>query len=54
MQERTGLTAPTVTTMLRVLEEEGVVREVTGKQRNRVFVYDRYVRILEEGTTATS
>jgi len=54
MQERTGLTGPTVTTMLKVLEKEGVVREVTGKQRNRVFVYDSYVRILDEGTTSAS
>ena len=54
MQERTGLTGPTVTTMLKALEKEGIVREITGKQRNRVFVYDRYVRILDEGTTSPS
>lgn len=38
--------------MLKALEKEGIVREVTGKQRNRVFVYDRYVQILNEGTTS--
>jgi Fic family protein len=51
-QEGTGSTAPTVAAMLKALEKEGIVREVTGKQRNRIFVYERYVQILNEGTTS--
>jgi len=27
-----------------------IVCELTGKARNRVYVYDRYVSILSEGT----
>jgi hypothetical protein len=27
-----------------------VAREFTGKRRNRLFVYDRYLKILNEGT----
>ena len=27
-----------------------VVREITGRKRNRVFSYEGYVRILSEGT----
>ncbi len=36
--------------MVRILTELGIVREVTGRSRDRVFVYDEYVRILSEGT----
>jgi hypothetical protein len=28
----------------------GLVRELTGYRRNRVFAYDRYLAILGEGT----
>ena len=27
----------------------GVVREITGRQRNRLYAYDRYLAILSEG-----
>lgn len=45
-----GLTPPTVAKALASLEGFGVVREVTGRRRNRVFAYDRYLAILAEGT----
>jgi hypothetical protein len=28
----------------------GIVKELTGGRRNRVFAYDRYLAILNEGT----
>ena len=28
----------------------GIARELTGRRRNRLFVYDRYLAILSEGT----
>lgn len=28
----------------------GIARELTGQRRNRVFTYDRYLSILNEGT----
>ena len=28
----------------------GIARELTGKRRNRLFLYDRYLAILNEGT----
>ena len=28
----------------------GIARETTGKRRDRLFVYDRYLSILREGT----
>lgn len=48
--KRTKLTAPVIGRVLAALEKIGVVREITGRQRNRVFSYAGYVRILSEGT----
>ena len=48
--KRTRLTVPTITTAMRLLERVGVAKEQTGKKRNRVFWYDDYARILNEGT----
>lgn len=50
-KERTGLSVPTVTAVMKSLVTAGIVRELTGKRRNRVFGYDRYLEILNEGTT---
>ena len=48
-RKRTGLAFPTVSAAMRLLETTGVVREITGFSRNRVYVYDEYLRILNEG-----
>jgi Fic family protein len=48
--ERTGLSAPTVNATLADLERLGIVEEVTGRRRGRVFGYRRYLAILNEGT----
>ena len=48
------LTAPTVRSAITSLEDLGIVREITGKQRDRVYVYDRYVQILDEGSEPIS
>jgi cell filamentation protein, protein adenylyltransferase len=50
LQVHTGLAAPTVNTCLGHLQELGIVREVTGQKRNRIYMYDEYVGILNEGT----
>lgn len=50
-KDRTGLSVPTVTAVMKSLERAGIVRELTGKQRYRVFGYERYLEILNEGTT---
>jgi len=47
---RTGLTFATAAKGMRILEELGIAREITGKKRNRIFAYDRYLAILSEGT----
>lgn len=48
--ERTGLSAPTVNAALADLLRLGIVEEVTGRRRGRVFAYRRYLAILSEGT----
>jgi Fic family protein len=48
--ERTGLSAPTINAALADLERLGIVEEVTGRRRGRVFGYRRYLAILSEGT----
>jgi len=45
-----GLTVPTVTTALQHLMELGIVKEITGNQRNRVFSYTKYLAIVSAGT----
>ncbi len=45
-----GISAPTVAKSLEHLRRLGIVREMTGRQRHRVFVYEPYLAILNEGT----
>lgn len=46
----TGLAPGTVNTALETLTRMGIVREVTGRLRNRLFCYERYLSVLSEGT----
>lgn len=48
--QQTGLSAPTVNAALADLEKMGIVEEITGRKRGRVFSYQRYLAILSEGT----
>jgi Fic family protein len=48
--QRTGLSFPTATKGIARLMHLGIVKELTGGRRNRVFSYDRYLAILNEGT----
>lgn len=45
-----GLTEPPVYGAINRLEEAGILREVTGRQRGKLYVYDEYLAILNEGT----
>jgi Fic family protein len=45
-----NLSEPTVTSSLRHMQSLGIVRELTGNQRHRRFVYDQYLALLSEGT----
>jgi DNA-binding IclR family transcriptional regulator len=50
LTERTGASYPTVARAVEALENLGIVREITGRKRERVFAYMRYLDILNEGT----
>ncbi len=41
---------PTVTAAMKHLQTLGIVVEVTGKQRGRIFVYQRYMDVVSQGT----
>jgi len=45
-----GISAPTVAKSLARMQNLGMLREITGRQRHRLFVYDAYLAILSEGT----
>ena len=47
---KTGISLPSVLKSLSSLETLGIVREMTGRKRSRVFSYAGYVKILSEGT----
>ncbi|MFC4524791.1 Fic family protein [Cupriavidus pinatubonensis] len=49
-QQKTGLSAPTVNKAFESLEKLEIVKEVTGKQRGRVFAYSEFLSILDSGT----
>lgn len=49
-----SLTAPTARSAVESLVHLGIVREITGKQRDRIYIYDQYVKILDEGTEPLS
>ena len=48
--EFTDLWATSATTAIKHLEKIGIVKEVTGSKRNRLYRYIKYVDLLNEGT----
>jgi Fic family protein len=48
------LTDPPVYNAISRLEKAGILREVTGRQRGKIYVYDQYLSLLNEGTEPLS
>jgi Fic family protein len=46
---KTAMSFPTVSAAVDHLHRLGILREITGKQRRRLFVNGEYVEILSEG-----
>jgi Fic family protein len=46
LMEMLGISSPTANTLLGELRERGVIREITGKPRNKVYVADGIMEIL--------
>jgi Fic family protein len=49
LQRHTGLAPATIQSGLQKLEKLGVLQELTGKQRNRIYAYGEYLGILNQG-----
>ena len=45
----TGLSFPASASAMDALVELGIAHEITGRPRNRLFAYDRYLSVLNEG-----
>lgn len=45
-----GVSLPTVLRSVDVLQRLGIVKEITGNERHKIFTYHRYLSILQEGT----
>lgn len=50
LANRAGLSFPTASKAVGALQKAGIIREMTGGRRDRVFVYGRYLDVLNEGT----
>jgi Fic family protein len=50
IRDACGLSLPTVLRALGALEELGIVKETTGRERNKIFVYEKYLNILSQET----
>ena len=50
VREHTGLSISAATAAVNALVDLGIVREITGQRRNRLFTYSEYLSILSEGT----
>jgi Fic family protein len=51
LADRSGLSFPTTAKTVQALANRGLVHELTGQRRNRVFAYTGYLRILNEEET---
>lgn len=47
--QSTSMSFPTASKAMQLLVTTGIARELTGQRRNRIFVYDAYLAILNEG-----
>ncbi|ABI55863.1 Fic family protein [Alkalilimnicola ehrlichii MLHE-1] len=49
LASRAGVSFPTASRAVAALERLGILREITGRSRDRIYAYDRYITILNEG-----
>ena len=52
VQRMTGTTYSAANELVGRLEEQGILKEITGRRRNRVFRYEGYVGLFEGASGA--
>jgi Fic family protein len=50
VQGKVSLSFPAVSAGMQLLSRLAVVKEITGKKRDRIFAYSKYLAVLNEGT----
>ncbi|MDE7169420.1 MAG: hypothetical protein K2N67_04415 [Mucispirillum sp.] len=50
VKEKTGLSYNTILSGLECLISKGILKELPNRKRNRVFIYGKFLNILNEGT----
>lgn len=48
--QETGISIPTIAATLTRLQELSIVQEITSKQRDKLYSYENYIHLLNEGT----
>ncbi len=48
-EKKLSLSGPTIQSAVRSLEDLGILHETTGRERNRIWAYSRYLAVLSEG-----
>lgn len=46
VSKTTGVSMPTAYSLIELLEKNGIVREITGSQRGRMYVFDEYLKLF--------
>ncbi len=54
IKDQCNISLPTVLRATALLEELGIVKEITGKDRHKIFVYSEYLYILNKGSDPLS
>ncbi len=50
LAEQLSVSTPTARNALENLEKIGIVKEITGQKRDKIYIYENYLRALEAGT----
>ena len=48
--KKTKLSPPTIGKALEVLQKAGIISEISGKKRYRIYTYTRYLELMQKGT----
>jgi hypothetical protein len=44
------MSPPSIAAALEALQKAKIIKEVTGKKRRRIYVYQRYLDLMKKGT----